>query len=127
LTLDNKIIAAHFGFTWDRRIYYYKPCYDPSLSSHSPGKVLLAYLIQDAITRGIQEVDFLYGLEDYKQDYTSEIRRTSSFLIQKSRLGTLARRLRGRAPVRIDQTRMASDPDELVDTVQGASSLVPIT
>ena len=98
LTLNEKIIGAHFGFTWDRRLYYYKPCYDPSLANHRPGKILLAYMISHAIEEGIEEFDLLKGTEPYKENYASDIRKTGSLKIYRSRLAVafnaLARKLR---------------------------------
>ena len=93
--LSGRIIAAHFGFEWRERAFYYKPCYDPEFASHSPGKLLLAYIIEDAANRGLEEVDLLYGLEPYKLRYASSVRATASLLLQRSRIRAAAKRIRG--------------------------------
>lgn len=93
LTLGGRPIAAHFGFSWRRRVYYYKPCYDPSVATHSPGKLLLAYIIRRAIEEGAEEVDLLYGREAYKDAYASDIRQTGSLLIHRSRVSALMERV----------------------------------
>ena len=41
-------VAFHFGFEFDGRLYWYKPCFDPTMARQSPGTVLLSFLIRDA-------------------------------------------------------------------------------
>jgi CelD/BcsL family acetyltransferase involved in cellulose biosynthesis len=86
LLLDSELIAAHFGFTWDRRIYYYKPCLQIKYAKYSPGKILLEQIIQSAAKKEISEVDLLFGMEEYKLRYTSNIRKTGSLIICRSLL-----------------------------------------
>jgi CelD/BcsL family acetyltransferase involved in cellulose biosynthesis len=95
-SVNDKIIAAHFGFTWDHRIYYYKPCYDPDYSSRSPGKLLLSYIIRRGLESKVTEVDLLNGLEPYKFKFASGIRNTGSLRIYRSRLSAILDRSRGR-------------------------------
>jgi CelD/BcsL family acetyltransferase involved in cellulose biosynthesis len=93
LSVNDKIIAAHFGFNWDQRIYYYKPCYDPDYSSRRPGKLLLSYIIRRALQSEVTEVDLLNGLEPYKLQYASGIRTTGSLRIYRSRRSAILDRL----------------------------------
>jgi CelD/BcsL family acetyltransferase involved in cellulose biosynthesis len=86
LELNGKMIAAHFGFVWDQRIYYYKSCYDPDHSGRRPGKILLAYIIRDAWDSEAMELDLLNGNEEYKMKYASDIRTTGSLRLYRSRL-----------------------------------------
>jgi CelD/BcsL family acetyltransferase involved in cellulose biosynthesis len=78
LTLDHKAIAAHFGFNWNGRVYYYRPCYDHTFEDHSPGRLLLAHIIKRAVEDGASEVDLLGGMEEYKMKLSSDIRATAS-------------------------------------------------
>lgn len=94
LTVGDRLIAAHLGFDWHGRVSYYKPCYDPAVASHSPGKLLLAHIIRRAAEAGAPELDLLFGLEDYKKQYASEIRATGSIVMERSRWRALRRRLR---------------------------------
>jgi CelD/BcsL family acetyltransferase involved in cellulose biosynthesis len=78
--------AAMLGFVYDKRLLVYNSGYDPaSYSELSPGIVLTARIIEDAIQRGLHVFDFLQGNEVYKyrfgaQDtavYSTTIRRRS--------------------------------------------------
>jgi CelD/BcsL family acetyltransferase involved in cellulose biosynthesis len=65
---DNSI-HWHYGFLHNNRLYYYKPTYDVSWSNYSPGKVHVAYLIEECIRNKIRYFDFLYGGEPYKYNW----------------------------------------------------------
>lgn len=93
LTLDRRIIAAHLGFNWCNRVYYYKPCFDLNLSSHRPGKLLLAYIIREAARNGAAELDLLKGNEAYKNLYASHNRTTGSLRVYRSRVNALKNRV----------------------------------
>jgi len=89
LAFNGRVIAAHFGFDWDGRVYYYKPCYEPAYSARSPGKLLLAHMIQDAAHDGKSEFDLLKGNEAYKTIYASGVRTTASVKVYRSRLDAI--------------------------------------
>jgi len=96
LSLNGKMIAAHFGFNWGGSVCFYKECYDPAFSKHGPGNMLRAHIIRSAIAGGADEVDFLCGREEYKDHYASDIRTTGSLSIHRSRFDVLSTRLLGR-------------------------------
>ena len=90
------LIAAHVGFRWARREYYYKPCYDPAIE-RSPGKLLLGYLLSRAAADpDIDEFDFLNGLEDYKVQQASDLRETRALDIYRTGLALNVDRVRHR-------------------------------
>jgi len=89
LTLDGKLIAGHFGFDWDGRLYYYKPCFEPKYSSHSPGKVLFGHIVKDAVERGLCEIDFLTSGGEYKTKYASDFRAKSSLMVYRGPFAAL--------------------------------------
>jgi CelD/BcsL family acetyltransferase involved in cellulose biosynthesis len=93
MELDNVLVSAHFGFLWDGRKYYYKPCYDPDYSSHSPGKLLLAYIIQKAAEDNSDELDLLLGEETYKEKYAPSARETVSLVVYRNRFSALQDRI----------------------------------
>ena len=67
LTIDGEDCAAYFNFRYgDELLVYNSGLRAGRYSTHSPGIVLLAYLIQDAIAAGIRTIDFLRGDETYK-------------------------------------------------------------
>jgi CelD/BcsL family acetyltransferase involved in cellulose biosynthesis len=61
-----RIIATFFGFTHRRRAYYYLGGFDPEFRRLSPGNVLVAHAIHEAIKEGATQFDFLRGDEAYK-------------------------------------------------------------
>lgn len=70
LECGGRPVSFHFGFEYGGRLYWYKPCYDPAVARMSPGKVLLSYLIRDALERNLDELDFTVGAEPFKYRYT---------------------------------------------------------
>jgi len=86
LALDeSRPIAAHFGFQWAGRVYYYKPCFEPDFSKESPGRLLVPYVLRHACQAGMEEVDFLQGLEEYKLRFEPELRETAWIEVYRSR------------------------------------------
>jgi CelD/BcsL family acetyltransferase involved in cellulose biosynthesis len=61
-------LASAFQIEWDGAILLYNSGFDPRTRELSPGVVLLARCIEDAIRRGRREYDFLRGRERYKYD-----------------------------------------------------------
>ncbi|MBI5576209.1 MAG: GNAT family N-acetyltransferase [Deltaproteobacteria bacterium] len=61
-------VAAAFQIESDGTLFLYNSGFDPSAAGASPGLVLLARCIEDAISRGLGEYDFLRGRERYKYD-----------------------------------------------------------
>jgi CelD/BcsL family acetyltransferase involved in cellulose biosynthesis len=65
--------AAMLGFVYDGRLLVYNSGYDPaSYSELSPGIVLTARIIEDAIQRGLRVFDFLQGNEVYKYRFGAQ-------------------------------------------------------
>ena len=62
-------LAAFLCLEWDGTVGLYNSGFDPERSALSPGVVLLAHLIRDAIDRGKRRFDFLRGEERYKYDF----------------------------------------------------------
>lgn len=66
--LENHGVATAGLFGWaDGQDYFlYNSSFDPSLSTASPGLVLLLSMIEHVINRGFRRFDFLKGSEPYK-------------------------------------------------------------
>jgi CelD/BcsL family acetyltransferase involved in cellulose biosynthesis len=58
--------AAYYGFVHDRRAYGYLTGFDPNFSFESPGLLLWAHAIEQAVAEGAREFHFLRGPEAYK-------------------------------------------------------------
>lgn len=72
---DEKPIAFHFGFEHRNRFLWYKPTFDTDWANRSPGNVLIRYLLQDSMDRGLKEFDFTVGEEQFKQRFSNCERR----------------------------------------------------
>lgn len=78
-------LATFVTLEWDGVVGLYNSGFRPDRAALSPGLVLLAHLIQDAIARGRRRFDFLRGEERYKYEfgpvpedvYTVTVRRVS--------------------------------------------------
>jgi glycosyltransferase involved in cell wall biosynthesis len=55
-----------YAFERRDRLYFYLGGFDPRYTEWSPGNVLIAYLIEHALSHGIRWADFLRGSEPYK-------------------------------------------------------------
>ncbi len=86
ITLNGVLIAAHFGFNWAGRLYYWLACFDSNYAKGSPGRLLLGNIIHSALQLDLKELDMLFGMETYKQDFRSEIRETGAITIYRSPL-----------------------------------------
>lgn len=85
LECDAQPVAFHFGFDFGGRLYWYKPSFDPKWARHSPGTVLLSYLIRDSLERGLKELDFTVGAETFKYRYASAQRTNANLRVFKRR------------------------------------------
>ena len=73
LSLDGRSIAWHIGLAAGHRRYWWIPAHDLVWERYSPGKVLLALLIERAIAEGIDELHLLTGAHRYKVDWKADV------------------------------------------------------
>ena len=77
LTLDDRPVAGIYGFVYEGTYYFYLPGFDPTAASHaSPGMLVLAHRIEQAIEEGLGLFDLLQGDADYKCAWANERRRS---------------------------------------------------
>jgi CelD/BcsL family acetyltransferase involved in cellulose biosynthesis len=69
LDTDSGPIAAFVTIEWDGTVGLYNSGFAPDRAALSPGVVLLAQVIRDAIARGREKFDFLRGEERYKYEF----------------------------------------------------------
>lgn len=73
LEVGGQRAAAYAQFDHANRIWLYNSGINPAIGGQlSPGWVLLARLIEDAINKGRKEFDFMQGNEDYKYRFGSK-------------------------------------------------------
>lgn len=66
LRVEGQAVAWHLGFEFRDELYWWFPTYDPAWAAFSPGKVLLARLIEHGLERGWRCIHLLTGGHDYK-------------------------------------------------------------
>jgi CelD/BcsL family acetyltransferase involved in cellulose biosynthesis len=66
LYVEQKAVAALFGFKLRRRTYFYLSGFAASFSQISPGLLVVGHAIEQAIEEGCSTFDFLRGQESYK-------------------------------------------------------------
>ena len=81
VTLNGQALAYHFGFDYGHRYYWYKPSYNTDFGRHSPGSLLLRFLLLRAVERQCVEFDFTIGNEAFKHRYSNTLRRNLSLAI----------------------------------------------
>lgn len=59
-------VAVLYGFKLNLSTYYYIGGFNPDLSKFSPGSLIIAYAIEQALKDGCNRFDFLQGAEPYK-------------------------------------------------------------
>jgi CelD/BcsL family acetyltransferase involved in cellulose biosynthesis len=92
--LDGEPVAFHFGFEYASRFVWYKPAFSAAHSRHSPGEVLLRFLLEDAIARGLAEFDFTVGNEAFKYRFANRVRTTHRIRVYALPAGYWLRRAR---------------------------------
>jgi CelD/BcsL family acetyltransferase involved in cellulose biosynthesis len=76
LKANSRTIAAIYCFKYESKTFYFQSGFDPRWSKYSVGMVLMGRCIEMAIRDGCKEFDFLRGNEDYKFQWTSDVRQT---------------------------------------------------
>ena len=74
LHLNDELAAVMYGFAYNRKFYFYQHGYDERYQQHSVGLALMALTIRAAIDEGLQEFDFLWGVEGYKSLWSRDAR-----------------------------------------------------
>ena len=81
---DDAPLAFHFGFEYQRRFIWYKPAFDVQFAARSPGEVLLKFLLDDAIEKGLEEFDFTVGSEPFKYRFANRTRFNDRIIVFRS-------------------------------------------
>jgi CelD/BcsL family acetyltransferase involved in cellulose biosynthesis len=90
---NRKPIAMHFGFEYGNRITWYKPAFDMDYAKHSPGEVLMRYLLEYALERKAAELDFTIGDEPFKSRFANHTRLNYAVRVFRRRLEYYVTRL----------------------------------
>lgn len=86
ISSNDRTIAAIGTFTFQNKVLYFQGGFEPEWNRYSPGKVVLAQRITEAITAGAEEFDFLFGDEDYKFAWSTGQRKIVAFAMKTGSL-----------------------------------------
>lgn len=67
LELDGNPVGAIYAMATGKTCFFYQAGFDPAAKAVSPGTLLVAHTIRDAIEGGYESFDFLRGDEPYKR------------------------------------------------------------
>jgi len=86
LKYEQKPVAALLIFYFGQSALLYSMGWDPEsdVAQLSPGIMLVAWSIRDAIANGMKHFDFLRGDEEYKSHLTKSARKTITILVGRS-------------------------------------------
>ncbi len=72
LTLDDRVLATHWGAVWRNRFLWLMPSFEGGeWSRFGPGRLLLERLLEWSFANGLVGFDFTIGDEAYKKKYCS--------------------------------------------------------
>ncbi len=127
LTADGEPAASFLGWSLGPTYSYYLAGFDPKLSKHSPGTVLLAHTIRDAIADGCSRYDLLLGDEQYKERFADGVESVESLVLaRRASVPFLLARLE--AAARVTLRRLPERPKVIVQrTAARAGSRLPLT
>ncbi len=83
LTVGGERAASFLCFDFHRRLWIYNSGLNPKYKQLSPGWVLLAHMLQWAIARGYEGVDFMRGPEGYKYRFGARDRELFWMLLER--------------------------------------------
>jgi CelD/BcsL family acetyltransferase involved in cellulose biosynthesis len=72
-------VSYGLGFFSDNWLQWYRPTYKIAYHNHSPGKVHIAMLLEEACQNQWNGFDFLTGVEPYKLQWSNEVMRVIDF------------------------------------------------
>lgn len=81
MEVDGAPVAALYGWLIGGRWSYYQAGFDPAWSRHSPGFLLLAETIREAIEDGASEYDMLLGEEPFKRRFATSSRTVCTIVL----------------------------------------------
>lgn len=82
LSIGGKVAAVYYGFHHRHRAYAYQCGYDPGFAFQSPGALLIAHAMEQAIREGAREFHFLRGNEPYKYEWGAKDRMNVCYTLQ---------------------------------------------
>lgn len=97
LYLDERLIAFQFGLEHNGSYALLKPTYDEAFARYSPGQLLMAEVLRDAIDRGLSRFEFLGDDKPWKRDWHPQTHPQDwLFIFRRSTSGRMLKALKFR-------------------------------
>jgi hypothetical protein len=80
LSVDEELLSSRLCFLFKNVVYDFQTAFNSAWSDYSPGELLLVYALEDAISAGAQEFDFLPGTYRWKKSWSTGMRSESHFI-----------------------------------------------
>lgn len=81
--LDEKPVAYLINFDYKEKIWFYNAGYHEQARRYGIGSILMHNAVKDAFLRGKTEYDFMRGVEEYKERWTSMKRESFQLVLYK--------------------------------------------
>ncbi len=91
ITLDGELAAFDFCLVHSKRLWTLKCAYDESFRRLSPGLVLLLWEVERSFELGLEAVELLGDVEEYKLAFATSDRQHFRFRAYRRRPGSMAR------------------------------------
>ena len=111
LELEGSTIAMLYGFRWGDTFYHFQGGFDPAHGGLSPGQLLMAYAIEQAIGEGCNTFDTLKGEYGHKKHFFHQTRETLGLRVYRSGLIQMLYRLKARLFGRRGETESVPSGD----------------
>ena len=69
LRIGDGVAAAYYGLVHNDQAFFYLTGFDPAFAFESPGTIILAHAIEQALADGVRTFHFLRGQEPYKYEW----------------------------------------------------------
>jgi len=83
LTVDNEMASAEYGFVYNGKLYELTAARNIRYAEYSTGHLHALYLVKDAISNSLREIDLLKGEEPYKFYWTKSTRKYAEIIVTK--------------------------------------------
>lgn len=123
---DGEIVAAHMGLQSRHVLHAWTHVFDPAVSQHSPGMVMLYLLAQAAAENGVTRIDLGRGDEGYKSRFANGALLLSEGAAESRLLPRLARRVWYASRETVRQTSFAQPAQSFVRRIRNwARAVIP--
>ena len=114
LYAGDRLVAGHFGLRSRTVWHYWFPAYDESMSTYSPGLILLMKMAEHAPALGLQTIDLGKGMTLYKERFMTGSVMVAAGSVELPSLRALVRGTRRKIKALVDSSPLGSPARRLI-------------